>query len=295
MIGFFRPKTILFATDFLESSRLALDYAVAFASHYRANLLILHVFHLPQAATEAEALHHGPSMSRRSREARLEAFTEGVRRAGVSGEWRLTEGWMPQDLLGAVERINPDLLVLGTHGIYKGLGHMLIGSNAEEVLLSVSCPTLTVGRHVPAGIGLDVFFEHVLYVTDFTPESAAAAPYAVGLSNEFDAQLFVCHLLNEDERRGAKGEAEVAQQYCDAVRRTLPDGEASWCSPHAQLEHATTADDILKRAKDDTAGLIVLGVRTESQFARHLRSSLAYQLVATAACPILTISGSSRR
>ncbi len=88
---------------------------------------------------------------------------------------------------------------------------------------------------------------------DFTPESAAAAPYAVGLSNEFDAQLFVCHLLNMDELRSANGEAEVAQQYSDAVHRTLPDGETSWCSPHAQLEHATTADDILKRAKDDTA------------------------------------------
>jgi hypothetical protein len=108
---------------------------------------------------------------------------------------------------------------------------MLIGSNAEEVLLSVPCPTLNVGRHVPAGIGLDASFEHVLYITDFTPESAAAAPYAVGLSHDFHARLEVCHLLSEHGDKSDEAQHRREERYCDAVRRKLPNGEASWCSP----------------------------------------------------------------
>ena len=78
------PRKILFATDFLQSSRLALDYAVAFAHHYGARPLMVHVFQMPQAATEAEALK-GPSISRTSREKRLEVLGAGVRRVGRSG------------------------------------------------------------------------------------------------------------------------------------------------------------------------------------------------------------------
>ncbi len=290
MTGKAQLKKILFATDFLENSRLALDYAVAFAHHYKARLMMMHVFHMPQAASEAEALD-GPSISRLSREKRLEAFAAGVRRAGVDAEWSLVEGWMPDTLLTQVEESKPDLLVLGTHGIYRGLGHMLVGSSAEAMLLSASCPTLTVGRHVPAGIGPESTPDHILYVTDFTPESASAARYAVDLSQDFHARLDICHLLPEGSGDNKETSHKLAEQYCDAVRKYVPGAESSWCVPGEQLEHGATKHEILQRTRTDAAGLIVLGVHSESQFARHLHTSFAYELVATAACPVLTIRG----
>lgn len=281
-------KTILFATDFLESSRLALDYAVAFARHDHARLQILHVFHMPPAAIEEEALD-GPSISRLSCEKRLDAFVAGAQRAGVDADWSLVEGWMPETLLAQVQEIKPDLLVLGTHGFYRGLGHMLIGSNAEAVLHSAQCPTITVGRHVPGGIGPDSSPEYILYVTDFTPESAAAAPYAVALSQNFHARLDICHLLSDAAGHSKEARHKLAEQYCDAVRRYVPGAESSWCVPGEQLEHGATKHEILERTRSGAGGLIVLGVHTESQFARRMHSSFAYELVATAACPVFTI------
>ena len=287
----FHPKTILLATDFLESSRLALDFAVGFAHHYKSELILLHVFHLPPAAAEAEVLHGGQSMSRLSREKRLEIFAAGVRRLGIDVKWRLEEGWMPETLLQRTREIAPDLLVLGTHGVSAGLQHMLIGSNAEAVLLSAPCPTLTVGRHVPAGVSPDISFDHILYITDLTPESAAAAPYAVALSEEFHARIEVCHLLDGDGDDDTDTQRRQADKYCEAVGRMLPNGEPSWCSSRAQLEHGATADEILKRTINDTAGLVVLGVRAESQFGRRLHTSMAYRLVASAASPVFTVCG----
>lgn len=291
MTSSFRPKTILLATDFLESSRLALDFAVGFAHHYKAKLILLHIFHLPPEAAEAEVLHGGPSMSRLSRENRLEILATGVRRLGIDVKWCLEEGWMPTRLLEKANEIAPDLLVLGTHGVGPGLQHMLIGSNAEEVLLSAPCPTLTVGRHVPAGVSPEISFEHILYITDLTPESAAAASYAVALSENFHARLEVCHLLDGQGSADTEAHRHRADRYCEAVGRILPQGEPFWCSSRAQLEHGARADEILKRTANDTTGLVVLGVRAESQFARRLHTSMAYQLVAGAACPVFTVSG----
>jgi len=291
MTSSFRPKKILLATDFLESSRLALDFAVGFAHHYKAELILMHIFHLPPEAAEAEALHEGPSMSRVNREKRLDILAASVRRLGIEVQCRLEEGWMPGSLLERTREIAPDLLVLGTHGVSAGLQHMLIGSNAEEVLLQAPCPTLTVGRHVPAGISPNISFEHILYITDLTPESAAAAPYAVALSEEFHARIDVCHLVDGHASDDAETQRRLADKYCEAVGRILPNGEPSWCSSRAQLEHGARADEILKRTVKDAAGLVVLGVKAESQFGRRMHTSMAYQLVASAASPVLTVCG----
>ena len=142
----FHPKTILLATDFLESSRLALDFAVGFAHHYKSELILLHVFHLPPEAAEAEVLHGGPSMSRLSREKRLEIFAAGVRRLGIDVKWRLEEGWMPETLLQRAREIAPDSCAWNPW-IRRRTQRMLIVSNAEEVLLSAPCPMFTVACH----------------------------------------------------------------------------------------------------------------------------------------------------
>jgi nucleotide-binding universal stress UspA family protein len=282
------PQTILLATDFLESSRLALDYAVAFAYHYHARLLMLHVFHPTQAASEVEALHLGPSLSRQSREARLEALANSVRRIGVDAECRLVEGWMPEALLKQVEDIAPDLLVLGTHGVYRGLEHFVMGSNAEQMLLSASCPALTVGRHVPAGIAPELTLERILYVTDYTTESAAAAPHAVALSRDFHAPIEALCLLPEGR---SEQRLQMADRYCETVHEALPGVEIPWCELDNPLKNAATAEEILVRVSSETGGLIVLGVKAGSYFAHQLSSSFAYQLVVRAASPVFTVRG----
>jgi nucleotide-binding universal stress UspA family protein len=286
----FQPKTILFATDFLASSRLALDYAAALAHHYQSKLLLVNVFHRSQAAIEEESLD-GPSVSRLNRETRLEGFARTIRSTGVKVHCELVEGWMPQALLDKVEESQADLAVIGTHGVYRGLSHMLIGSNAEAIIVSTTCPTLTVGRHVLAHPGVEATFERILLITDFTPEAAGAAPYAVALSEEFHAPLEVCHLISEGAVRNPAFQREVAEQFCKAMTGIFPAEEPSWCTPAYHLERGTSGEDILRKTRAAANALIVLGVKQTTQLARHLHTSLAYQLLALAACPILTIRG----
>ena len=113
-------KNIVLATDFLESSRLALDYAVAFANHYDAKLAIVHAFELSPKAQEAEMLARRPSVSREHMISRLQALASGTRRLGIRTEIDLREGEPCPSVLRSAAENNADLLVLGTHGICRG-------------------------------------------------------------------------------------------------------------------------------------------------------------------------------
>lgn len=70
-------KSTVFAIDFLESSRLALDYAAAFAHRFDAMLTITHAFELKPEAEEVELMSHGPCLSRQNAQIRLDTFASG--------------------------------------------------------------------------------------------------------------------------------------------------------------------------------------------------------------------------
>ena len=69
--------------------------------------------------------------------------------AKVPVETRLVEGFAPEQILKVADEVKADLIVIGSHG-RTGLGRLLMGSVAEEVLRHATCPVLTVRTHAPA-------------------------------------------------------------------------------------------------------------------------------------------------
>jgi nucleotide-binding universal stress UspA family protein len=286
-----KVQRILLATDFLESSRLALDYAVAIAHHFKATIDILHVLEFSQPAMEAELLTRRPSVSRKAAKGRIEALASAVRCTGIEVETYVEDGVPCEVILQAVNSHQANFLVLGVHGVHRGLGHLLIGSNTEKLLLSATCPTLTVGAHVLAGVDLSLHLNEILYFSDFTPEATAAAPYALLLGREFNVPVDVCQLVPEIAEHNPQLRQALAEEYCEAVRSVIHEAKPDWCTPNFQLQRGLELEQIINRAETQTAGLIVLGVHTQSQLGRHLHTSFAYQLLAKATCPILSIRG----
>ena len=286
-----RVNRILFATDFLQSSRLALDYAVAFASHFQATIVMLHVLELSNAAAEAETMGQKHSHMRQMAIERINSLAVGVKRLGISVEVHVEDGIPADVILAATKNHHIDLLVLGIHGIHRGIEHLLIGSNTEKILLAAPCPTLTVGAHVLSGLDIDLHLEKVIYFSDFTPEATAAAPYAVFFSKEFNAPIDVCQLLPVAAENSARVQQALADEYCKSMRLALNGEDSEWCKPAFQLERGMETDQMIERAQSQHAGLIVLGVRTTSQLGRHLHTSFAYRLLAGATCPVLSIRG----
>ncbi len=288
-------NTNRFATDFMQNSRLALDYAVAFAHRFKATIKLLHVVELPQAGIEAEMTSSRPCMTRLDAERRLDAFALGARRAGINVETYVEDGVPCEAILNGISTHAADMLVLGVQGVHRGFAHFLIGSNAEKILLSAPCPALTVGAHALAGVDLILHLKEILYFSDFTPEATAAAPYALQLGKEFQVPVDVCQLMPEIAEGNPTLRQKLADDYCAMMRRVIPEPQSDWCLPAFHLDHGHAIDEIIRLAQTQRAGLIVLGVRKRSQLMRRLHTSFAYQLLAKASCPVLTVHDSSQR
>jgi nucleotide-binding universal stress UspA family protein len=284
----FPIRRIVYATDFLESSRLALDYAVAFAHRYDASLVLVHAFELSPAGQEVEMRSRRPCLSREAARNRLEGFASSVRRLGIKVETDLRDGDVCGSVLASAAAHQADLLVMGTHGAHYGLDHLLLGSNTEKILLAAPCPTLTAGRNVLGGIDTELKLSEILFISDFTTEATAAVRYALALAEEFRVPMEICQMLPENAAGDVGLHRQIAEQYCAAMKRMMPE-RGDWCDPAFHLERRRSAEEILARARVDPASLIVLGVRPQSHLGRHLHTSFAYELVGKATCPLLTV------
>ena len=145
-----KMKTVLHPTDFSESSKYALEYAVACATEFEAELYLLHVIPDIPATMCYDTVPMPPSVEvmmdieKAARKALENALPPEVR-AAISVQHLLRNGPAFVEIIRCAEEIKADMIVCGTHG-RTGLKHALMGSVAENVVRHSSCPVLTV-RH----------------------------------------------------------------------------------------------------------------------------------------------------
>src|SRR6516165_8047637 len=139
-------KTILHPTDFSERSDLAFDLACSLARDYGAHLIVMHVAEPPMPIYGNGLVLSPPQSSKEPLQAKLRQLLPQDSKVQV--EHRLVEGDAAIEILRVAGTAKCDLIVIGTHG-RTGLGRLLMGSVAEQVLRRASCPVLTVKTPVP--------------------------------------------------------------------------------------------------------------------------------------------------
>ena len=140
-------NTILHPTDFSERSQYAFWLACSLARDYGARLIVLHVVAAP-AVVYGEGVVVPPNPEELRAAAQEELDRLQAPRADVRAERRLAEGDAVEETLRVAQEANADLIVMGTHG-RTGLGRLLMGSVAEQVVRRASCPVLTVKAPFP--------------------------------------------------------------------------------------------------------------------------------------------------
>jgi nucleotide-binding universal stress UspA family protein len=285
-----RFRNILFATDFSPPAAQAIPYVKKIAKHYDADLVALHVQQpllnptLPPRGWTSE-VEAAKAQNHQHRAALLRAF-EGIRTLVV-----IEEGDIQSRLNAAIERNNTDLVVIGTRG-RTGLGKLLLGSVAEEIFRTVSCPVLTVGPRSDSCHGAGGQFREILYATDFSTQSQGAAAYAVSLAQEFQSRLILLHVIPEPKAGDLVSAADVTTSSEKLLRKLVPPEAEAWCKPEYFVERGDPAEKILEIAKLRETDLIVLGVRPEEGVpgaATHLAIATAHKVVSHATCPVLTV------
>jgi len=285
-------KNILFLTDFSEPSEAALPFAAAVAREYGAKVYAYH------ALIPAAYVYTTPELVQTGIEAQEEAAEVNMKRAeaqlvGVPHEMIVerTTGIWPS-LEQAIVDYNADLIVLGTHG-RTGAEKLLLGSVAEEVFRRARVPVLTIGPRAQRSIHTGAKFHNVLYATDFSKESLAAAPYAISMAEENQAHLVLLHVMKPSTTPLSEREAQdILSNATFQLNEIVPASAELWCTAEAIVREGHPAEKILEAAKEKGADLIVLGVRDRAGHlgaATHLERATAHKVVAHAACPVLTV------
>lgn len=130
---------LLVATDFSEHAARALGWGEEVARRFGAEIVVIHVEE-PLAVVPSADLAVERRRGAEKELARLVAHLHGQ---GFAARSRLSAGMPFEEIVQAARSEQADLIVLGTHG-RTGLAHLLMGSVAERVARSASCPVLTV-------------------------------------------------------------------------------------------------------------------------------------------------------
>lgn len=287
-------KNVLFLTDFSDSSTAALPFAAMIARAYGAKVTALHVL-VPSVYTYMTPEMAGSLLDAQDDVAKDEMEKVEAELVGLPSDLLIERNVGVWPVLSkTLEENDIDLIVLGTHG-RTGLTKVLLGSTAEEIFRRTEVPVLTIGPAVRKGAHNGGRFQCVLFATDFNPVSEAAASYALSLAQENHSRLVLLHVLpapnsGRMNRRDGLSVAEALHR----VKDLLPQDAELWCRPEPVVEHGEPGAQILATAERCGADLIVLGVRgmgALTQLATRVERATAYEVVAHASCPVLTVRG----
>jgi nucleotide-binding universal stress UspA family protein len=296
-----RFQHILCPVDFSETSDRALHYATALAAWYEAQLTILHVVqafeaHLSSSAGSDER-GSGPFPSRDEVMVEMRRAIERSSITTVIPSLLIDEGRVHATIVDRAASLPADLLVLGTHG-RGGFERLFLGSVAEKVLRSASCPVLTIPPSVHATPRIPVTFGKILCATDFLPSSRRALEYALDLARQADGSVTVLHALeymDEDEpcehvdAQVRDNRRQIIEHAHERVRSLVSDESRTWCDIKDVVEIGRAYRLILQRAAAADIDLIAMGAQGLGGVELMIYGSNTQHVVRQATCPVLTI------
>lgn len=275
-------KNILFLTDFTEASQSALAYALGFAKHFGAQVYPAHSCD-PVILTETAAPDILDEVEENSRRRLIDLAKEN----NIPGTPLFARGPVSEAVPGWVNDHGIDLIVMGTHG-RKGLKHFLMGSVAEAVFRHATCPVLTVGPHVTVRPYHDFKAEKILFPTDLGPHAEFATQYALSVAQESKSQVTFMHVVTLEEAFQRDRAPLVAESF-KKLETLLPQDAKEWCQPELVVEVGDPVKELLGYANTERPDLIVLGLPAGKKFNGAFHTSVTYNLIAQAPCPVLTV------
>ncbi len=296
-------KNVLFATDFSATSEAALPYATAIGRRFGSTLHLVHVISdasLLLMTGGVDYVSMGTIFEDAHAEAKEKLEQISVNLAGIPHRNYVRHGQIWKNLAGLIEENEIDLIVVGTHG-RTGLGKLLLGSVAEDILRHAACPVLTVGPKVCGRAKLPAFenqgrdlapveleLRQLVFATNFAKSAERIVTQAVALAAEFRARLALMHVLEDYTRLG--GNPGPMEEGLRKLQRLVPRNAPLQYVPECLIEFGRASDAILKAALERDADMIILGARPAGEVGTtHLPWSSAHHVIAHAHCPVLTI------
>ena len=306
------PQRILFPTDFSSCAERAWPVALAFAEELDARLDLFHAVVIgPQFPDDTGAeLRASREVLDALEDAARQRLAERVKETSATARAEASRALSPaQAIIHHAAASDADLIVMGTHG-RGGLGRLLLGSVARDVLRASPCPVVTVcgdgeadeaeeagsgGRHGPGGAALPP--RRIAVGVDLSDAAARALRYADALAHRFGATLAVGHVSEEalypefyypvlaPGMGGSRSAEEVGEEVDEWLRQEGVDPADVDCRVLA----GRAAIELSDWAEETDADLLVVGSHGRRGFRRLLVGSVAEEVVRRCRRPVLTV------
>jgi nucleotide-binding universal stress UspA family protein len=201
-----------------------------------------------------------------------EAAAAPLRAGGVAVEARVRHGTPTEEILKTAMELRPDLIAMGARG-HSPLAELLIGSVSHGVAKHANCPALVARDGGAAG-------RPVLLAVDGSPESEAATRLLAALPLPERQECRVLHVIE----RGDPGETGAAERLLEEPIAIL---SGAGYPTQGIVRRGHGAQEILRAAKELSAGLIVVGDRGLTGIREFLLGSVSGRVLRYAPCSVL--------
>ncbi len=192
-------KTILIPTDFSEASKNAVDYGVRLAKEKNAQLVLLHVFHIPVMATEDPVLM--PSFDQIEDDSQI--FLKEIEN-GLRLKYNFTNpiesisraGFLIDEIEDLVKEKNLDLIIMGITDAGK-LAELVISSSSIGVIKKINCPTIIVPEQA-------VYkpINSIVFACDIeNTENISTIEQVKQFAQMFNAKLMIFNMVEDHEEK----------------------------------------------------------------------------------------------
>lgn len=145
-------KNILYCTDFSESAKAALPFAIDITKKYGATLHIIHVYQDPEHLAEYEIssqmkmdwIRLAQSLGTET-EKKLSVLCAEIFQGVKPCQYKMLRGKPHLEIIRYAKENAIDLIVLASHGL-SGWEHVLFGSTAERVLRESPCNVMVIKK-----------------------------------------------------------------------------------------------------------------------------------------------------
>jgi nucleotide-binding universal stress UspA family protein len=282
-------RNVLFATDFSPCSEVALPYGIGMCRRYGATLYTVSVVssEITYDVQPPDPFHLRHTAEKKMAKIATSGVLEGIKHRELIKE-RFES--VSKVLIGLVDSLQIDLIVLGMHG-RSGIKKLVLGSVAEEIVNCAPCPVLAVGPEVPQNMISELKLEQILCATDSQPGLARVLLYARALAAGDHAHLTLPHVLQIPTDSSPENREALRNVAMKQLVQMLPPETNSSLEAQCIVEIGAPQESIPKVAQDLHTDLIVMGPHHTlyPRISAHLPWAMLHQVLSHARCPVLRV------
>jgi nucleotide-binding universal stress UspA family protein len=136
--------------------------------------------------------------------------------------------------------------------------------------------------------------KNILCATDFSDFSNHTIPYGVALAKEFEARLYICHVIDlssiaiygEFQLNPIDQQNRIRKQAAEQLDQIIGEQPVKW-EPLISVGH--TADEISRLVEEKEIDLVIAATRGRSGLKRLILGSVTERLMRVLACPLLVV------